>query len=106
MFSLEKIVSDYPSKPFLSDRGVPEHDVFARITEEEYEDFYDAVCAAAVVAREAYDKEDLYDSVCKWRELFGNEFPEAPKPQTTNSSSGFSQRVEKTTEIPKGRFAE
>ena len=104
--SLEKIVSDYPSKPFLSDRGVPEHDVFARITEEEYEDFYDAVCDAAVVAREAYDKEDLYDSVCKWRELFGNEFPEAPKPQKTNSSSGFSQRVEKTTEIPKGRFAE
>lgn len=106
VLSLEKIVSDYPSKPFLSDRGVPEHDVFARITEEEYEDFYDAVCDAAVVAREAYDKEDLYDSVCKWRELFGNEFPEAPKPQKTNSSSGFSQRVEKTTEIPKGRFAE
>ena len=105
MLSLEKIVSEYPEKPFLSDRGVPEHDVFARITHEEYNDFYDAVRDAAVVAREAYDETDLYESVCKWRDLFENEFPEAPKPQNSNSSTGFSQRVEKTTEIPKGRFA-
>lgn len=105
VLSLETIVNDYPDKPFLSDRGVPEHDVFARITEEEYSGFYDAVCDAVVVAREAYDAEKIYDSVCKWKELFGNEFPEAPKPKEIDSSTGFSQRKEKTTDIPKGRFA-
>ncbi len=65
----------------LADRGVPEHDVFARITEDEYSDFYDTVCDAAKIAREAFDCEDLYDSVCKWRELFGTEFPPAPNLQ-------------------------
>lgn len=48
--TLENIVTLYPEKPFLSDRGVPEHDVFARITDDEYKCFYDAVCDAAKIA--------------------------------------------------------
>nr|WP_252894196.1 hypothetical protein [Veillonella denticariosi] len=75
VLTLENIVSQYLIKPFLADRGVPEHDVFARITNDEYADFYDTVCGAAKIAREAFDCEELYDSVCKWRELFGTEFP-------------------------------
>lgn len=64
VLTLENIVSQYTNKPFLADRGVPEHDVFARITDEEYSDFYDTVCDAAKIAREAFDCEELYDSVC------------------------------------------
>ena len=105
VLTLENIVSQYPTKPFLADRGVPEHDVFARITDNEYSDFYDKVCDAAKIAREAFDCEELYDSVCKWRELFGTEFPSAPEPTKSNSPAGFTNRTEKSATIPEGRFA-
>lgn len=105
VLTLENIVSRYPKKPYLSDRGVPEHDVFAKITDDEYSSFYNTVCEAADIAREAFDYEDLYDSVCKWRELFGNEFPSAPEKSQSNSSGGFSVRSEKSVSVPEGRFA-
>lgn len=105
VLTLEEIVAKYPNKPYLADRGVPEHDVFGRITEEEYSDFYNAVCDAAKTARAAYDAEELYDSVCKWRDLFGDEFPPAPEPKKSNFSTGFTTRTEKSTAIPEGRFA-
>lgn len=104
VLSLENIVNNHSEKPFLSDRGVPEHDVFGRLSEEDYDDFYESVCNAATIAREAYDAESISDSVNKWRELFGNEFPSAPN-TNTNSSSGFTARNEKSTSIPEGRFA-
>lgn len=105
VLTLENIVKQHPSKPYLADRGVPEHDVFARITNEEYDNFYNAVCNAAKIARAAYEAEELYDSVCKWRELFGNEFPPAPEPKKSDSSTGFTTRTEKSRAIPEGRFA-
>ncbi|WP_429086394.1 SMODS domain-containing nucleotidyltransferase [Brassicibacter mesophilus] len=105
VLTLEKIVAEHPTKPFLADRGVPEHDVFERITDDEYSDFYDTVCDAAIVSREAFDCTELYDSVCKWRELLGSEFPPAPEPSKTNSTTGFTARTEKSTAIPEGRFA-
>jgi hypothetical protein len=106
VLALEKIVCDYSDKPFLSDRGVSEHDVFARITEKEYSDFYDTVCEAANLARSAYDSENLKESVDKWRELFGNKFPSAPDNKSNESSgSGFTVRTERTDNIKGGRFA-
>lgn len=105
VLALENIVKNYPEKPFLSDRGVPEHDVFARITDDEYSEFYNSVCNVAIKAREAYDCDNFYDSVCKWRDIFGNEFPEAPEPSKSTNGAGFTKRSEKTTNIPEGRFA-
>lgn len=105
VLTLENIVVNHPTKPYLADRGVPEHDVFGRITDEEYSDFYNTVCDAAKIAREALDSEELYDSVCKWKELFGDEFPTAPKPTKSDSSAGFTARTERSSAIPEGRFA-
>lgn len=104
VLTLEKIANDYPTKPFLADRGVPEHDVFGRLSEDDYNDFYESVCDAAKKAREAFDCEDLHESVAKWRNLFGSMFPEPPT-KKNKSVNGFSKRTEKTTEIPRGRFA-
>lgn len=104
VLTLEKIVTDYPVKPFLADRGVPEHDVFGRLSDDDYDDFYESVCDAAKIAREAFDCEDLHESVAKWRSLFGSEFPDPPK-SSNNSEQGFSKRTERTTDIPRGRFA-
>jgi len=104
--TLEAIVDDYPTKPKMQDHGVPEHDVFGRLTDEEYEVFYDRVKEAALLAREALDAKSVYDSATTWRKLFGNKFPEPPKPKTesSNMQSGFTQRTEKTT-IGGNRFA-
>lgn len=99
--TLEKIASYYSTKPFLADRGVPEHDVFAKLTTNDYDAFYDCVCDAAVVARKAFDAESVYESATLWRQLFGGRFPEPPKPE----SSIFTERKSDSGDIPGGRFA-
>lgn len=102
-YSLEKIVSEYSYKPVLPDHGVPEHDVFARLTVAEYMKFYESVCVAAKIAREALDSNDIQFTVNKWRELFGNKFPPAPDNQE-NNKNGFTDRTDPSN-IKGGRFA-
>lgn len=92
--TLESIVDNYETKPELPDHGVPEHDVFERVTEEQYNNFYDLVKDAAEIAREAYDSQDKEYSASKWKELFGSKFPDPPKKQSQNAS--FSERTEKS----------
>lgn len=103
VYSLEKIVSEYPRKPFLPDRGVPNHDVFSKVSEEEYNKFYEEVCKAAKIAREAYDSSDVYESICKWKKLFGDEFPDAPN-LTEISTGRFTPRKEQSKPTSSGRF--
>lgn len=100
VLTLEKIVSDYPTKPILEDRGVPEHDVFGRLSDEDYEAFYDDVCEAAIIARSAYEAETVAESASLWRELFGNKFPEAKVKETV-----FTKRESASTNLTGGRFA-
>lgn len=102
--TLEAIVKDYSNKPILPDHGVPGHDVFDKITEEEYQAFYEKIVTAAGVAREAYDLDTVRESANKWRELFGTEFPAPPDNSNNSATSGFSQRQEITTPSG-GRFA-
>lgn len=100
VLSLEKIVDNYENKPFLPDRGVPEHDVFAKISDEDYQKFYIAVKEAAVIARSAYDSETIKEAALKWRELFGNKFPSPPE-----SNKKFTKRTEDSSNLGGGRFA-
>jgi hypothetical protein len=105
--TLEEIVADYQEKPEMPDHGVPEHDVFDRLSDQEYEAFYERVKEAAKIAREALDAETVFDSATAWRKLLGKKFPEPPKPKTENNNNGqsrFTQRTEKTT-IGGNRFA-
>ena len=90
----------YNEKPNLSDRGVPEHDVFGRVTEAEYQSFYNAVNKAALLARKAYDSTRIEESASLWCQLFGSEFPTPPKKQVS-----FTNRTEPTTTVPRGNFA-
>jgi predicted nucleotidyltransferase len=99
--ALEKIVSDYPTKPYLADRGVPEHDVFARLSDSDYQSFYETVCEAAVIARNAFDADSVQESAKFWRQLFGNKFPEPPQTKDTI----FTERKSDSRDIPGGRFA-
>lgn len=101
VLTLEKIVSDYPTKPILKDRGVPEHDVFGRLSDEDYNAFYETVCDAAVIARNAYDAETVKESADLWRKLLGNKFPEAP----VQKQAVFTKREEPSVNLSGGRFA-
>jgi hypothetical protein len=102
--TLESIVANYPTKPVLQDHGVPEHDVFKRITEEEYQEFYSLISEAALLARKAYDCEDKVECIGLWRELFGSKFPEPPGGVTKSQNGAFTQRTEPTPSVSGGRF--
>lgn len=102
VLTLEKMAT-IVYKPILLDRGVPEHDVFARVTEAEYKEFNKSVREAASLARRAYDSTDYSESVRLWKELFGDEFPSSES--TMIEAPHFSKRTEPSTELPKGNFA-
>jgi hypothetical protein len=104
VLSLETLVRDYPEKPFLPDHGVPSHDVLGRVTDDDYESFYNLASSAAKIARKAFDATTVAESACLWRELFGSKFPEPPKTSSGAGQGGFSARTEKTL-IGGGRFA-
>jgi hypothetical protein len=83
--TLEKIASEYTSTvlfggtPTLPDYGVPTHDVFKRISPEDFKKFHEQVKSGAALARSAYDSKDRKDSGNLWRDLFGSKFPKPPE---------------------------
>jgi len=111
--TLETIAEDYRSyallkqtPPFhLSDHGVPEHNVFHRLSGEDFATFHASICEAALTARQALDEqEDLRASVEKWQELFGPSFPSAPPENDEGKKSGYTPR-ERVSIIGGGKFA-
>lgn len=84
VLTLEKIIAKYAmtvsagAKPTLPDYGVETHDVFKRISVDDFKKFYEQVKNGASLARSAYDSEDRKESGRLWRELFGNKFPKPP----------------------------
>jgi hypothetical protein len=78
--------------PKLSDYGVPEHDVMKRVDFADFEKLYNAVKEAAPQARAALDNQDKIESVCTWRDLLGEKFPEpqggCKKKDTSDGGTG------------------
>ncbi len=113
--SLEGIVNDpnlmlaalLKQTPDLRDRGVPENNVFARISGDDFALFFEQVKGAAPIARSAFNETDKYLSAEGWRKLFGDRFPEADPPDDDDDNSGgrggFTPRKERT-EITPSRF--
>lgn len=107
--TLEAIVSSYAvlvltkGKPTLPDYGVPPHDVFKRITGEDFCTFYDQVKAGADLSRRAFDSEDRTKSGNLWREMFGSKFP-APPENGSGKKSGFTTPTDPAAP-GSGRFA-
>ncbi len=96
--SLEYILGLGNLKPNLPDHGVRNHDVLAQTTAEEWTAFQNLVKNASVQARTAFDEQDTFKSALLWRKLFGEKFPEPPKPEK------FTDR-EVITTIRPGRVA-
>jgi hypothetical protein len=85
VMTLEKVVSAYAllvqvgGKPQLPDYGVSTHDVFKRISADDFKKFYEQVKGGAALARRAFDAEDRTESGNLWREMFGSKFPKPPE---------------------------
>jgi hypothetical protein len=58
------------------------------VSGEDFAAFYKLVCAAAVSAREALDATTVASSAKKWRELFGNKFPDGGDDDDGGESNG------------------
>jgi hypothetical protein len=93
--------------PELPDHGVPAHNVFHRVTGEEFSQFHGQVADAAAIARGALDATTIKKSADEWRRLFGDKFPEAPEDgdngNVTNSNSYTPRQA--PTIIGGGRYA-
>lgn len=115
--TLEGIVDAYyidyllDRTPTLPDRGVPEHDVWKRVSVEDFKSFYDSVKEYSNIAKEALEADRLKDQVDKWRQIFGDKFPpydddddDGSEKNSINPSGGFTPRKE-SSDVESGRFA-
>jgi Second Messenger Oligonucleotide or Dinucleotide Synthetase domain len=94
-----KLYANLKITPTLPDRGVPSHNVFKRVSGEDFAEFHQQVSDAAEIARKALDAEDIPTSVYYWQQLFGKNFG---KDSSTNG--GFTPRQNPSI-ITGGRFA-
>src|SRR5439155_992516 len=83
--SLEAIRDNYRSDamsgrvPWMADHGVPDNNVFKRITPAQFATFWRLVDVAARDARAALEAATVPESAARWRALLGSEFPAPPK---------------------------
>ncbi len=112
--TFEAFVSNYQTYynmnivPTFPDRGVPQHNVWKRITFDDFKKFFDYISHFAKIARQAMEEKSLRKQTEKWREIFGDKFPLAPDDgndsSDKNSLSSFSSRTAVSTPKPE-RFA-
>jgi len=110
--SLEAIAQNYQLDatlkitPDLRDHGVPSHNVFKRVSGEDFSEFHAQVCESAKIARIAFDSKDIYESIEYWQKLFGKEFPRKGGNGNNSGSptdGGFTPRQGQTI-VGRGRF--
>ncbi len=91
--TLETIVANYgyyasvKEAPKFPDHGVPRHNVFKRVSGEDFAAFYAQVQGGAKIAREALDAETIGKSAPGWKKLFGAKFPDPPEGSEENDES-------------------
>lgn len=92
------------AKPCLSDHGVEEHDVLARLSAEYFCSFYEGIAGAAEIARHALTSQDPKESAELWRQLFSSNFP-LPGLQGGDRNGGFTAPSKPAEPYKTGRFA-
>ena len=84
--------------PNLPDRGVPEQNVFKRITKQDFKSFHEKSKKVASAARDALTNQDSSESANLWGAIFGAQFTAG------TVSKGFTQ-TSSPGRIKDGRFA-
>jgi hypothetical protein len=96
--------------PYLPDHGVPEHNVFRRVSGEDFAAFHAQVSNVAKIAREAFNSQKRRESVEGWRKLFGDKFPPPPDDGDDDDGDngpkqgGYTPRTTRTQVSGGGRF--
>lgn len=93
--------------PFLSDHGIPEHNVLKRLSFSDFATFYDTINSNVELVRSALHNGSAMDACRIWKDLLGAEFPSPPKSTSgggNSSEGGFSPRTQKSR-VSGGRFA-
>lgn len=105
-FTLQTMSSyNETKKPYLPDRGVPQHDVFGRVKDEDYKNFIKAIKDITEKAKDALEEQDLYESSLKWRNIFGPSFPIYNKPSSENNEPKFTKREDYSRPDKPSRYA-
>lgn len=98
----------YPTKkPELKLRGLDKSgaDVISRLTQEDFNAFYEEVCKAAALARTALKSEDRQEAAAIWRQLLGDYFKVPVTTGTTKKpTGGYIAPVAVATSPLGGRF--
>lgn len=91
--------------PVLPDHGVPEHNVLARLSVEDFRAFHKAASEAATRARKALDSTEPTESAELWRTLLGDRFP-IPGPRGGDRPTGIFATPDRPAQPQTtGRFA-
>ncbi len=104
-YTLQTMASYSDSKPYLPDRGVPQHDVFGRVKEDDYENFIREIKDIRDKAKDALEEKDLYESSVKWRSIFGPCFPTYNKPTPDSDGPKFTKREDYSRPDKPSRYA-
>lgn len=98
----------YPhSKPTLRLRGLEDSDadVISRLSQEDYNAFFEEIEVAASTARYALHASNPREAAREWQKLLGDEFKVPPAPRgSTPPTGGFPPRTEPSSRPTGGRF--
>jgi hypothetical protein len=109
VLTLEAIVNNYAWRrsigltPNLPDRGVESHNVWKRVSNEDFVAFYDYAKEAAQIARKAFDSELICDKLLHWQSLLGAEFPVMSEEQARNERLERKSKLLGTGQITIGK---
>ncbi len=78
-YSFNALLKTVPTMP---DHGVPAHNVFHRLTGDDFAAFHPLVSEAAVTARRAFDAKTAQESSEEWRKILGDKFPLSGKTES------------------------
>ena len=104
--SLEAIRDSYAQAaaagetPFVPDIGLPDNDVFKRVSPSAFRAFHQRVVTGAAASRDALDHPDSRVSAKLWRDILGDDFP----PPAGGGDGGGTSKLEPRAPRPTPRF--
>ena len=88
-----KIYAATEQTPFLSDHGVPDHNVMRRVSGKDFAKFHEQVCGAAKVARTALDADTVKEALINGGSCLETSFLKHQTMAMTAESKAVAQRA-------------
>lgn len=92
---LDEYLQSNPEMPVVENPVMPEENFNRHWDQEKYESFSDEIHTLKIKIDDAYSETDERRSVYKWRQIFGNEFPELENTLKSNTPESYRDEGEK-----------